>query len=270
MSTRFETDTAVQPLGNGRYEARLDTGWWAGVGPNGGYLNAILVHACEAEINDASRTCRSFTTHFLSRASEGPVELQVVTERSGRSLSSVRVSMTQQGRTIAIAIGAFSTGREGPSFSDVVMPDVPRPEDVVSPGYEPAIHDLAFPEMAKRYEQKWVLGARAFSGGDEARIGGWIRLPESQQVDGAVLAAFADAWMPAMFSRVSGPWGITTVDLTVHVRSLPPVDHDGWCFVLFHSTASLDGFCEEDGIIWASDGTLLAHTRQLMALLPMA
>jgi len=45
MSTRFETDTAVQPLGNGRYEARLDTGWWAGAGPNGGYLNAILVHA---------------------------------------------------------------------------------------------------------------------------------------------------------------------------------------------------------------------------------
>ena len=269
MTTRFDTDTAVRPLGDGRYEARLDKGWWAGPGPNGGYLNAILMHACEAEIGDDSRVCRSFTTHFLSLAAQGPVELKVVTERSGRSLSSVRVSMAQADRTIAVSIGAFSMGREGPSFLDVVMPDVPRPENVESPGYEPAVHDLAFPEMAKRYEQKWVLGSRAFTGGDEALIGGWIRLREPQRVDGAVLAAFADAWMPAMFSRVSGPWGITTVDLTVHVRSLPPSDHDGWCFVQFQSTASVDGFCEEDGLIWSSDGTLLAHTRQLMALLPI-
>lgn len=270
MTTRFDADTAVRPLGNGRYEARLDNGWWAGPGPNGGYLNAILVRACDAEINDSSRSCRSFTTHFLSRAAEGTVELDVVTERSGRSLSSVRVSMVQDGRTIAVSIGAFATGREGPSFVDAAMPTVPRPEDVDAPGYEPAVYDVAYPEMAKRYEQKWVLGSRAFTGGDDARIGGWIRLREPQRVDGAVLAAFVDAWMPAMFSRVSGPWGITTVDLTVHIRSLPPIDHDGWCFVQFQSTASLDGFCEEDGVIWSSDGTLLAHSRQLMALLPMS
>lgn len=270
MTTRFERDTAVHALGDGRYGARLDSGWWVGAGPNGGYLNAVLVHACEAEIGDPTRVCRSFTTHFLSRAQEGEVELKVTLERSGRSMSSVSVSMVQGGRTIAVALGAFSTDREGPTFTDVSFPDVPRPESVTSPGFDPAIPESAIPEMARRYEQKWVIGARAFSGGDEARIGGWIRLPEGECVDAAVLAAFADAWMPAMFSRVGGPWGITTVDLTVHIRSLPKADHDGWCFVEFRSTASLDGFCEEDGTLWASDGTLLAHSRQLMALLPMS
>ena len=269
MPSRYEIDTAVKPRGAGRYSATLDSGWWVGAGPNGGYLNAILIHACEAEIADPARVCRSFTTHFLSRAAEGAVELDVVRERTGRSMSSMRVTMTQGDRTIAVALGAFSTGREGPSFTDVSMPDVPPPDAVTAPGFDPAIPDSAIPEMARRSEQKWVIGARAFSGGEQARIGGWIRLPEHQPVDAAVLAAFADAWMPAMFSRVGGPWGITTVDLTVHIRSLPPADHDGWCFVEFQSTASLDGFCEEDGIIWSSDGTLLAHTRQLMALLPM-
>lgn len=269
MASRFDTDTMVRPLGGGRYEARLDSGWWAGPGPNGGYLNAILVRACEAEIADRSRMCRSFTTHFLSKAAEGRVELEVVIERSGRSMSSARVTMAQEGRTIAVSLGAFSTAREGPAFTDVTMPVVARPEDIDAPGYEPAVHDLAFPEMARRYEQRWVTGARAFTGGDHARIGGWIRLAEPQAVDAAALAAFADAWMPAMFSRVGGPWGITSVDLTVHIRALPPPGHDGWCYVEFESSASVDGFCEEDGIIWSGDGTLLAHSRQLMALLPM-
>lgn len=269
MATRYEADTEVTKLRDGCYRATLDSGWWVGAGPNGGYLNAILLHACEAEIGDASRVCRSFTTHFLSRAVEGDVELAVVLERTGRSMSSVRVTMTQSDRTIALALGAFSTSREGPTFTDVSMPDVPSPDVVSAPGFDPKIPDSAIPEMARRYEQKWVIGARAFSGGEQARIGGWIRLPEGELVDAAVLAAFADAWMPAMFSRVGGPWGITTVDLTVHIRSLPRDGHDGWCFVEFQSTASLDGFCEEDGIIWSSDGTLLAHTRQLMALLPM-
>jgi len=269
MPTRFELNTAGESLGGGRYRAMLDAGWWVGAGPNGGYLNAILVHACEAEIADPARLCRSFTTHFLSRASAGEVILSVVLERTGRSMSSVRVTMMQEDRTIAVALGAFSIGREGPSFTDVSLPEVPRPESVSAPGFDPAIPESAIPEMARRYEQKWVIGDRAFSGGREARIGGWMRLPDGESVDAAVLCAFADAWMPAMFSRVGGPWGITTVDLTVHIRSLPPADHDGWCFVEFRSSASLDGFCEEDGIIWAGDGTLLAHTRQLMALLPM-
>ena len=35
MPTRFATDTAVVPLGSGRYQARIDPGWWIERGPNG-------------------------------------------------------------------------------------------------------------------------------------------------------------------------------------------------------------------------------------------
>jgi len=72
-----------------------------------------------------------------------------------------------------------------------------------------------------------------------------------------------------MFGRFSGPWGMTTVDLTVHVRSLPPAGYDDWCLVRFRSVASTAGFCEEDGEIWSRDGQLLAQSRQLAALIPV-
>ena len=68
-----------------------------------------------------------------------------------------------------------------------------------------------------------------------------------------------------MFGRSTGRWGITTVDLTVHVRSLPPEGYDDWCFVRFRSVVSADGFCEEDGEVWSRDGQLLAQSRQLAA-----
>jgi acyl-CoA thioesterase len=267
--TRFDRDSGVEATGIGRYRARLDPGWWAGGGPNGGYVAAIVMHACEDAVGDDTRRCRSFTTHYLSRATEGDIEVHVDIERAGRSMTSVSARLLQADRVIAVALGAYSTGRDGPSFADLPMPEVPRPEDLIEPGFDPRLPAGAIPEIARRYEQRRVAGPRPFSGGDEARVGGWIRLPESRPVDASVLVAFSDAWIPALFSRISGPWGITTVDLTVHVRALPPVDHDGWCFVQFGSTASQDGFCEEDGVIWSSDGTLLAHTRQLMALLPM-
>lgn len=65
--SRFDTDTTVEPIGPGRYRAHIDEGWWAGAGPNGGYVGAILLRALEREVGDPARACRSFTVHYLSR-----------------------------------------------------------------------------------------------------------------------------------------------------------------------------------------------------------
>ena len=48
-TSRFETDTGVQSLGGGRYEAVIDPSWWIINGPNGGYVAAIVLRAMVAE-----------------------------------------------------------------------------------------------------------------------------------------------------------------------------------------------------------------------------
>ena len=40
------------------------------------------------------------------------------------------------------------------------------------------------------------------------------------------------------------------------------------CFARFRSGLIHEGFFEEDGVIWASDGTVLAQSRQLGIVLP--
>jgi len=266
-ATRFDTDTAVTPLGEGRYRARLDAGWWVEAGPNGGYLGAVLVRAMQDAVADGARTARSVTVHHLAPPVVGLAEVEVRIERAGRSLSSVSARMSQGDRPVALALGAFARDRRGPSFVDAVRPEVPGP-DACEPGpFEPG--ELPVPALAGRFEHRWAAGPRPLSGGDVAESTGWIRLAERRPIDAALLVTYVDAWMPVLFGRVRGPWGITTVDLTVHVRHAPVEPPDGWCLVRFRSDASVDGFCEETGEVWAPDGTLLAQSRQLAALVEL-
>ena len=267
MPSRFALDTAVQPRGGGVYDARIDPGWWIERGPNGGYVAALVLRAVVAEVGDAERRTRSFTIHYLSPPAEGPVEVQVTVERQGRSLTSASARLVQDGRLLAIAVGAFSTSRPSVEFNDLVMPDVAPPEELVSS--DPALG----PVMRQRYEQRWAVGPLPFSGGGEAVAGGWIRLAPAEHgdpsppLDDVTLVAMADAWMPPIFSRLSTPAAVPTVDLTVHLRGPIPAEQDDWVLVVFRSSVASDGFIEEDGELWSRDGTLLAQSRQLAVFL---
>jgi acyl-CoA thioesterase len=57
-----------------------------------------------------------------------------------------------------------------------------------------------------------------------------------------------------------------TIDLTVHFRAPLPVA-DGLLLGRFNNRLVRDGFFEEDGELWAADGTLVAQSRQLGLLI---
>lgn len=261
--TRFDRDTAVRPVGEGVFAARVDPGWFIVRGPNGGYVAAMLLRALEATVNDAARAARSLTIHYTAPPGEGPVEIRTVVERRGRSLTTVSGRMLQEGKLVALALAAFSKPREAESLSEVFMPEVAPPE--------------ACPEMEKRipvherYEHRPAVGAQPFSGGDRAECGGWIRLRDGDRpLDAPLIAAYADAWPPALFARMSAPLagGIPTVDLTIHFRQTPGAARsDDYALAVFRTRRAHEGFLEEDGEIWSRDGELLAQSRQLALIL---
>ena len=125
---RFDVDTALEALGAGRFEGRIDRGWWIQRGPNGGYVTAIALRAAVLAVREAERAPRSLTVHFTRPPDEGPVQLETRVERSGRSLSTVSVRMLQRGRLVALALAALSKPRPGPELDRLRMPEVPPPE----------------------------------------------------------------------------------------------------------------------------------------------
>jgi acyl-CoA thioesterase len=262
----FDRDTAVERLGDGRFGAEINPAWNIVRGPNGGYLAAIILRALSAAAADPARAPRSLTTHYLAAPQAGPVELRTRVERTGSRLTTVSGRMEQDGTTVALALAAFSPNWEQAlPDSAPAMPDAPpadgRPPFPRVPGHTPPFSD--------HFVLTPAIGAAPFSGGEEARTGGWLRLEEPRPVDHVLLATYADAWFPAPFSRLTGPVAAPTIDLTIHFRTSDPAVPAGEpVLTLFSSRTLQDGFWEEDGEIWSADGRLLAQSRQLALLLP--
>jgi acyl-CoA thioesterase len=264
LSHRFDADTTVWRTGDGAIETRIDPGWWVMTGPNGGYVAALLLRGLALAQGDPERTPRSLTIHYTSPPQVGPASIETRVERMGRSLTTLSGRLLQDGKLCALALAAFSTEREGPEFVNARMPEVLPPERCAPLEKRIEIHD--------RYEQRWAIGAPPFSGSEHALSGGWIRFREPRALDALSVAAFADAFPPAVFSRmrdVTLTGGVPTIDLTLHFRSpLPASDArpDAWVLAVFQSRVARGGFVEEDGEIWTRDGMLIAQSRQLALL----
>jgi acyl-CoA thioesterase len=266
-ATAFDRATAVSPLRPGVWSAVCDSAWSAPRGPNGGYLAAIVLHAMVARLADPAREARSLTLHYLRPPADGEVQVEVAVERAGRSLSSLSARLSQDGRLCVLALAAFAVDFPSAAEYAPVAPSVAAAEEL-----EPFGPFDGAPPISHRISMRPALGAPPFSAAREALTGGWLRFAEPRAPDAAALAMYSDAWLPAPFPRLTAPIAAPTIDLTIHFRApaatagLGPEDH---VLGVFRSTASADGFFEEDGELWSPGGVLLAQSRQLALMLPM-
>jgi acyl-coenzyme A thioesterase PaaI-like protein len=261
----FDSDIALAPAGDGRWAGAVAPGWDTPRGPLGGYVMAILMRGFELAIADDSRTARSVNVHFLRSPHAGPVEVSAVEERRGRSLSTVSGRLEQDGKPVALGLGAYSTAWESPLLESAPMPDVDPPED----DREPASKDFPRenpPSFTERLTMQHRFGDAPFSGAAEGLVGGWLGLRERRQLDAPAIAMLADAWFPAPWPRLSELAPAPTIDLSVHFRTPLPLP-DSLLLGRFTSSLVRDGFFDEDGQLWTPDGTLVAHSRQLGLLL---
>jgi acyl-CoA thioesterase len=255
----FAQATAVEPFGDGAWRATCDGGWSTELGPNGGYLAAIVLRAMGAELADPARHARSLTCHYLRSPQEGELRLEVTVERSGRSLSTLTARLSQGDRLCIVAVGAFAIALDG------VLDYNASPPAATDPDATPRLPPAPQVPIARHFDMRPALGAPLYAGADEALSGGWLRFDDdAAPLDAPALAMFADAWWPSPLPRLTRPASLPTVDLTVHFRS-PPVT-DGPVLAIFRSSTSAGGFFEEDGELWSRDGVLLAHSRQLALL----
>lgn len=263
--TAFDAITAAEQTAAGRFSVTVHDGWGAPVGPNGGYVAALVLQAMLMALGGPERAPRSLTLHYLRAPHPGGAEIEVVEERAGRGLTTLSARMRQGDRLSTIAVGAFAADYPSALEYGPSRPDVPPAADVA-----PAPPRAGGPTIHDRFDLRPAFGPRPFSGGSEAVTGGWLRLREPRAHDALALAAYVDAWWPSPWGRLPALSPAPTIDLTIHFRARAEavgLGAEQHVLARYTSRASREGFFEEDAEVWAPDGTLLVQSRQL-ALLP--
>ncbi len=264
----LDHDTAVEDLGGGRYRASLDSDWeiW---GPCGGYVAAVALRAAGVESPQVRPV--SFYCHYLSVAAFGPVEVEVAALRSGRTVTSQRVSLTQEGIPVLEAM-VWSVGDvEGLEHHDERPPEVPDPDELRPRVYDTEAND-SDPGRRPRFAFWDNFDQRSPEDGPWPPSGplpptwrNWVRYRPT--------ATFDDPWLDAARSLVVldvGSWpsgsrphayldpGYIAPSLDLYAAFHGPGHESEWVLLDAHSPLAQHGMLAWTGRVWSEDRRLLA------------
>ena len=257
--TVFDRTTAVtpDPTEPGRFAVRLDEAWSSLRGVHGGYLTALLVRAAEVGLDGGA--VRTVTVNFLRAGQVGDATVTVTPVRTGRLVSVVALTLTQDLGVVATARITTTAPTEGTAWDAPVDLGLPPLEACVANNPPPGI---------RHFEHAMVRldpASMPFSHQERARIAGYVRPVERRPVDAPWLAMLLDWFPPSPFTRVDPPTGGVSVDFTVHLhRPFRALDEHEWLGGEFEVHHSVGGLALEHGTIVAPDGSVLGesfHTR---------
>jgi acyl-CoA thioesterase len=262
LAPSFAKDTAIEPIGDGRWRARLDDRWQSLIALHGGYAAAIVVRALLAELEPSGQALRNVTTRFVRSPQAGPAEVRIEVERQGRSVSFASGRLVQDDRTVLLVAATFAAPTtSGLRWEEHRRPRRSGPPPAGLPRFSGTGRVDHFHQVDVRLDPDVV----PFSGQGSAWIGAWMRPLDGEPVDVPWLVAAGDVLPPASFSRTSGPTRAASIDYTIYFASADPaarVPVGADLYVETHATLAADGMLVEDGVLWAPDGSVLAVSRQ--------
>lgn len=261
---RFEADTAIESIGDGRYRGHITDRWHVlgDAAPNGGYLMAVAARAAVAESGRPDPV--TVTGHFLRPPEVGTAEVEVTMVKEGRRFATVQARLLQSRVEKLRLLGAFGdlAALSGPTQVDRSPPELPPPDELVDANAQADERQSFAPSILRRFdhlvipqEMGWTLGDPLGRG----TIGGFSRFAGGEQMSTLGLLIMADAYPPAVFNMGVEVGWTPTIELTVQIRKRPA---DGWLRTRFATTALTGGLLEEDGEIWDDAGDLVALSRQ--------
>jgi acyl-CoA thioesterase len=259
--SHFDDETAVTPdaAGASRFAGTVHPAWNIGANPNGGYLLSLAAQALRQAVPQHPDPL-SITTHYLRPGLPGQAcDIDVQVLRTGRTLSTVRATLLQDGSPrleLIAAMGDLGDASAAPVVT-LPLPAIPPPD--ACPGRSGSAQGVGLPILQRLdirlHPDEAVPGAAG-----RAQVSGWIRFADGRAADPLACLLMADAFPPAVFGLLGMVGWVPTIELTVHLRARPV---PGWLLGRFWAEDLRDGRVIENGALWDSSGQLVAQSRQL-------
>jgi acyl-CoA thioesterase-2 len=270
----------LEPLGDDRFRLTSEPGRFDRV--FGGQLVAQALLAAGVTVGGLEP--QSLHAYFVQGGvPERSLEAAVDRVRAGRTMATRRITITQDDRTLLIAIASVHTNPESPAL-EPAQPGTPPPAEL------PSLQDWAraAPEAIRDRARVWVeqpppLDVRMgeppmFLGGEPAdgARSHWLRLPRSVGDDGllhAVLLTYASDYLLLDMAVRNHPEGIrsyesdaSSVDHSVWIHR--PVRFDQWHLYTQETVAFVGHRGVVRGTLRDEGGALVATVMQEVLLRP--
>ncbi|MCB1644450.1 MAG: thioesterase family protein [Pseudomonadales bacterium] len=252
-------ETGVTALEEGLWEGHVSSAWNIGENPNGGYLASIALRAA-SRLTPGQPSPLTATIHYLRPGiPDQSCEIRTELVKPGRTLSVVRASLIQGGKTRLEVLAGFGAIADAAHTAElnIPMPQIPPPDECVERSGDQQGVGLPLLDRLdiRMHPEQAVAGAAG-----RAEVSGWIRLRDQLEPDPISPVLFADAFPPSVFGLLGAVGWVPTLELTIHCRR--PIAQ-GWVLGRMTTEDLMDGRMIENGCLWDEQGRLIAQSRQL-------
>ncbi len=246
----------------------IDPSWGQGRTTFGGLSAALLLAQVEQQA-DAGQILRSLSISFCGPLQTGvPFTLQVQPRRAGKSVAHYQAEAWQNDELVTLLNACY--GRERVSAVEVAYPLQP----LGKPGSGTALPYIkgVTPEFTRHIDFTYVAGGLPFSGSTDNHLHGWMRFSDgSAPLTNAHLVALIDAWPPVLLQKLRQPAPCASITWSVELVSplhllAQPLAADAWLWYEAEIRQAHHGYGHTEARIFSADGTLLALSRQLVAV----
>ena len=267
----------LEPLEVNLFRGRSPQSRWQRVF-GGQVIGQALVAACRTVEDVAARPPHSLHAYFLLGGDpKVPIIYEVDRIRDGKSFTTRNVKAIQHGHPIFSMSVSFHTAEPGLTHQ-VKIPDVPKPDQLPS---DEELKDRIYPllpEPARRYYERErpiefrpvefsrYLGEKSENGRFDIWIRATGRLPDEPAIHQCVLAYASDMML---LDAALIPHGRSVFSEDIMAASLDhalwfhrPFRADEWLLYAQDSPSLADSRGFSRGLIFASDGTLVASVAQ--------
>jgi acyl-CoA thioesterase len=246
-------------------QVQIPPNWGQGRATFGGLLAACLFEKIRPRVT-AERPVRSLMLSFIAPVAPGAMDVQVRVLREGKAATQVQATAYQDDQPCVVMLASFGGNRDSTvGVAAMPAPTIKSPEAATQ---FPFIAGLT-PDFTQHFDYRYAVGKMPFMGGQETRMGGWIKLraPVSPAVGVAELLCLLDAWPPAVFSLLKKPaagssltWSIGFVDL--------PADCSGndWWQYQAEIRQAAHGYGHIDASLWDKHGRTALISRQTVSV----
>lgn len=247
----------------------VEEGWGQGRATFGGLVAGLMVAALRADLPEgaaeAGHPLRAVTTSFVAPVAPGPATAEVSILRSGSSATQGQVHLVQDGQVVAAMLASFGAGRESAVTvaPTAALPPFAGPDDCLAVPWVPG----RTPDFFAHVDLRLAEGNLPFTGADSSHLRGWMRFRQAPPRFGVEhLVTLVDAWPPAPIQMLAERRPASTLTWTLELLEEPTVEPDAWWAYEVRTDHAAHGYGHTHAHVWRPDGTLVAISRQTVAL----